>query len=92
MRSSSASSVVGAMTTVHSEVLLMVAESRPTVAQCPSSTSSLRGSSSKGEVKLAISACSAINRRVFFSPWPPIMIGGPPGVIGAGELMASFTE
>ena len=92
MRSCSASSIVGAITTVHSDVLLIVPMSRPTSAQWPASTSSLRGSSSKPEVKLAISACSAIRRSVFFSPWPPIMIGGPPGVTGAGELMASFTE
>ena len=45
----------------------------------PASTSSLCGISSKPEVKFAISACSAMSRSVFFSPWPPIMIGGPPG-------------
>ena len=53
------------------------------------STSSFRGISSNAEVKFAISAYWAISRSVFFSPWPPIMIGGPPGVIGAGLLMAS---
>jgi hypothetical protein len=43
-------------------------------------------------VKFAISACSAMSRSAFFSPCPPIMIGGPPGVTGAGLLMASCTE
>ena len=57
-------------------------------AQWAARTSSFRGSSSKVEVKFAISAYWAIIRSVFFSPWPPIMIGGPPGVIGAGRLSA----
>ena len=35
---------------------------------------------------LASSAYWATRRNVFFSPWPPIMIGGPPGVTGPGPL------
>ena len=67
-RRPSASSIVGAIRTVQSDVLLIVSMSRPASAQWPASTSSLRGSSSKPEVKFAISACSAISRSVFFSP------------------------
>ncbi len=87
-----AASIVAPRKSDASAVLLMVAMSRSKSAQCAARTSILRGSSSKPAVKFAISACSAMRRRVFFSPCPPIMIGGPPGVIGAGLLMASSTR
>ena len=43
-------------------------------------------------VDVQLVAYCAARRNVFRSPLPPTRIGGPPGVIGAGEFHAPVTE
>ena len=67
----------------------MVAGSRPTAAQCPSSTFTLALYASGGTfTAFHSSAYFATNRNVRFSPLPPIRIGGLPlaGFFAQGEL------
>jgi hypothetical protein len=72
-----------------SGVLLIVAMSRPCASHAAASTSSLCGSSGTPAVQFHMSAYLAARGIVLFSPWPPIMIGGPPARTGGGELSAS---
>jgi hypothetical protein len=53
--------------------------------------SSLRGISSKPALVSIMAAYCTPIRNVTFSPWPPTVIGGPPGCSGVGESMASRT-
>jgi hypothetical protein len=85
----SASCSVGPMTSVASLVFVISAGSRPTDAQCCARTSSLCLIVGMSPKMLEASAYFATSRRVRFSPLPPIMIGGPPGVTGRGTLNAS---
>ena len=92
LRAVSAAAVVGPITTEPSQETRIVERSRPTASQWRCSASSFCGISATGHGRLLSSAYCATSRRVFFSPAPPIMIGGAGDWIGAGELIASFTR
>ena len=62
-------------TTLRCWLTVISERSRPSRSQCAASTSSLRGSSSDGDVRFDSSAYWATIRSVFFSPLPPIITG-----------------
>ena len=87
----SASSIVRPTTSVPRRVRQMLAGSRSRRSQWLFSTS-IRWRTAEGSPNtLHASPYWATMRSVFFSPLPPIRMGGPPACTGLGTLNASFT-